>query len=57
MKSYLFCFILEYAVVRSKMEVVTMRKYVQVDALTVVDLWSRAECYYRLGFHRWLLIY
>ena len=57
MKSYLFCFILEYAGVRSKMEVVTMRKYVQVDALTVVDLWSRAECYYRLGFHRWLLIY
>ena len=57
MKSYLFCFILEYAVVRSKMEVVTMRKYVQVDALTVVDLWSRAEFYYRLAFHRWLLIY
>ena len=46
---------------------------VQVDALTVVDftmlygplcglasislLVSRAGCYYRLAFHRWLLIY
>ena len=25
--------------------------------LTVVDLWSHADCYYRLAFDRWLLIY
>ena len=37
-KSYLFCFILESAVVRSEMEVVLRcENYVQVDALTVVD--------------------
>ena len=38
MKSYLFCFILESATVRSEMEVVFRGKNdVQVDDLTVVD--------------------
>jgi len=56
MKSYLFCFILESAVVQSELEVVLRcENYVQVDALTVVNalcglalislLMSRAGCY------------
>ena len=66
-KSYLFCFILESAVVRSETEVVLRcENDVQFDALTVVDLCglprvslleSRAGRYYLLAFHRWLLIY
>ena len=41
-KSYLFCSILESAVVRSEMEVVLRcENYVQVDALTVVDRLSK----------------
>ena len=60
--------ILESAVVRSEMEVVLRcENDVQFDALTVAEfhnalcglasislLVSRAGCYYRLVFHRWL---
>ena len=51
-KSYLFCSVLESAVVRSEMEVVLRcENYVQVDTLTVVDftmlyvLWISFYCW------------
>ena len=52
---------LNSAVVRSKMEVVLRcENYDQLDALPLLIsqcfMWSRAGCYYRLVFHRWLLI-
>ena len=48
-KSYLFCSILESAVVRSEIEVVLRcENYVQVDALTVFDRLSK-KCL--VGFH------
>ena len=51
-KSYLFCSILESAVVRSEMEVVLRcENYVQVDALTVADF--TLFCVVWLLFYFW----
>ena len=48
----MFCFILESAVVRSKMEVVLQcENYVQAEALTVVDFIMLDVVW--LSFHRW----
>ena len=52
MKSYLFCFILESAVVRSEVEVVLpCENDVQFDTLTVVNF--TMLCVVWLAFHCW----
>ena len=55
MKFYLFSFIVESAVVRSEMELVLRCSFKLL--ISQCFMWSRAGCYYRLAFHRWLLIY